>query len=77
MPAPRDRAREPERVEGRLAPGRRQEHLLERRHDVDEPLGELDLDRCHADAHQPGGAGGGWSTSGPLCPRSGGPKAEW
>ncbi len=72
------RAREPERVEGRLAPGRRQQHLLERGDDVDEPLGELDLDRRDADAHQartrsPTAA----STSGSLWPRSGGPKAEW
>ena len=52
VPAAGDRAREPERVEGRLAPGRRQQHLLERGHDVDEPLGELDLDRRDADAHQ-------------------------
>ena len=42
----------PEGVEGRLAAGRREEHLLERGHDVDEPLGELDLDRRDADAHQ-------------------------
>jgi hypothetical protein len=49
-----DRAREPERVEGRLAPGRRQQDLLERGHHVDEPLGELDLDRGDADAHQAG-----------------------
>ena len=59
VPAPGDRAREPERVEGRLAPGRGQQHLLERGHDVDEPLGELDLDRRDADAHQPGRARGG------------------
>ena len=54
-----DRPREPERVEGRFAPGRGQQHLLERGHDVDEPLGELDLDRGDADAHQPGRARGG------------------
>ena len=63
-----DRAREPERVEGRLAPGRRQQHLLERGHDVDEPLGELDLDRRHADAHQPGRARGGRVDVGVVVP---------
>ena len=47
-----DRARQAQRVEGRLAAGRGQEHLLEGRDDVDEALGELDLDRGHADAHQ-------------------------
>ena len=40
------RAREPERVEGRLASRRGQQHLLERGHDVDEPLRQLDLDRA-------------------------------
>ena len=63
-----DRAREPERVEGRLAPGRRQQHLLERGHDVDEPLGELDLDRRDADAHQPGRVRGGRVDVGVVVP---------
>ena len=48
-----DGAREPERVEGRFASRRGQQHLLERGDDVDEPLCELDLDRGDADAHQP------------------------
>jgi hypothetical protein len=46
------RARDAERVEGRLAPGRREEHLLERRDVVDELLRHLDLDLADPDPHQ-------------------------
>ena len=57
------RAREPEGMERRLAARAGEQHLLERRHGGDEPLGELDLDLGDADPHQAdraacGGRGG-------------------
>ena len=74
------RARDAQRMERRLAPRLRQEHALRRRHEVADPLGELDLDLRHADAHQPDRARrrrNGGVDVGSLWPRSGGPKAAW
>jgi hypothetical protein len=46
-------------VERRLAPGLGQQHALDRRDVLDDPLRELDLDLGDADAHQPDRAGCG------------------
>ena len=54
--AARRRARDADRVEGRLAPCLGEEHALDRRDELAEPLRKLDLDRRHADTHQPDGA---------------------
>jgi hypothetical protein len=51
-------AREAQRVEGRLAARRGQQHLLDRRHVLDDPLRELDLERRDAHAHEVDGAQG-------------------
>ena len=56
MATARRRARDADRVERRLAPRLGEEHALDRRDELAEPLGELDLDRRHADAHQSDGA---------------------
>ena len=53
VPAPGRRARDAQRVEGRLAAGLGQQHALDRRHELADLLGQLDLDPRHADAHQP------------------------
>ena len=44
VPAAGRGARDAQRMERRLAAGLGQQHALDRRHVLDDPLGELDLD---------------------------------
>jgi hypothetical protein len=77
---PGRRARDADRVEGRLAPRLGEQHLLDRRDELDEPLRELDLDGETPTPMSPvvrAVAATAASTSGSLWPSSGRPNAAW